>query len=100
MRILVNQDEISIFKKNIMSHVDIIEESIKKMEALKYDLLWEGKSSITYKNKYNENIGNLKNNVSDLIKYIDFLDVFNSRYNKAQDNINVGYKKLNGGRNG
>ena len=100
MRILVNQDEISIFQKNVMAKIDVIEEDIKKMRSLRNELIWNGKSSVTFKNKYDENVEELDKRVETLSRYVKFLDEFNSKYNKVQDSIRGEYSRMKGGTNG
>ena len=96
MRILVDQDEITIFKKKMLSKINTIEEDIKKMELLKNDFIWEGMSSTIFKDKYDNNIKNMKKKIDLLTRYVEFLDVFNIKYSKVQEYIRSNYKRING----
>ena len=100
MRILVNLGEIDAFKKNIMMYINNIDKDISIMEKIKNNLIWEGKSFDTFIKKYDDNILKIKNKVNILTKYVEFLDVYNSKYNKTQDEIKVNYSKMKGKNNG
>ena len=93
MRILVNQDEISIFRTRMMMQMNNIEEELNKMELLKKDLIWQGEAYKKFLNKYDENISDIKRRMESLIKYIDFLNKFNRGYNNAQENIRDNYSR-------
>ncbi len=96
MRILVNQDEISLFRTSMMMQMNNIEEELNKMELLKNELIWQGEAYKKFLNKYDENINDIKRRMVSITKYIDFLNKFNKGYNNAQESIRNNYSKSKG----
>ena len=93
MKILVDQEEIILFRVRVMAQIKSIEEAVIKMELLKKKLIWQGESHDRFINKYDFNIRDIKEKMLILIQYIDFLKVINSRYDKAINDIKNIYIK-------
>ena len=93
MKVLVDQEAISLFRSKIIMQINSIEEAVRKMELLKNDLVWQGESHDRFIAKYDNNIKDIKEKMLILMEYIDFLKVFNSKYDKAINNIKNIYIK-------
>ena len=74
-----------------MSRISMIEDDLKKIKMLENNLLWYGEASDIYRSHYENNVKDIKAKLDILVQYIEFLDVFNNKYNKAQETIIEGY---------
>ena len=96
MRILVDNTEISILKKDLEKRINNISGLVEQMEIIKNDLIWQGKSYETFVKKYDNNIKNIKNKMNNVYKCVNFLDEFNNGYGQTQEGFKSIYSKQKG----
>ena len=77
MKVLIDQDEVSIFRTKMLLYVNKIEEEIERIQLLKNDLIWQGQSFDKYMDLYDRTILDIKSRIEELTRYIDFLNNFN-----------------------
>lgn len=94
MKYLVRVNDVKSKVDYMEQKLEIINENVKKLDALKTKLLWEGAASQRFIINYNQYISNLNQMQKMIIECIGVYELFYSRFGEEYNRLKKEYNYL------